>query len=134
MDIAVAAVLGAMCGLGIGSAGLFVTYLVIVRGVPQLGAQGANLLFFLASGGAAMTVHLRRRKIPLGRFVRIAVPAAVFSALGASVAPHIPAAALRPAFGVLLVCAGVSSALRTTRTLVRRVRERKDDKQNGILS
>lgn len=128
MGIAVSLVLGAMCGLGIGSAGLFVTYLVIICGVPQLRAQGANLLFFLASGGSAMMIHLRRRRIPLSRFVRIAVPAAVFSALGASVAPHIPAAALRPAFGVLLILAGINSALRTVRTLIRRLRERKAKK------
>ena len=128
MGIAVSLVLGTMCGLGIGSAGLFVTYLVIICGVPQLRAQGANLLFFLASGGSAMTVHLRRRKIPLGRFIRIAVPAAVFSAAGSSIAPHIPSDALRPAFGVLLVFAGINSALRTVRKLVRRNRERKADK------
>ena len=128
MGIIVSLVLGAMCGMGIGSAGLFVTYLVIVCGVPQLPAQGANLIFFLASGGAAMTVHLRRRRIPPDRFIRIAVPAAVMSVVGSLIAPHIPAAALRPAFGVLLICAGINSALRTGKTVLRRVREKRTER------
>lgn len=54
MFVAVSFILGMMCGMGIGSAGLFVTYLVITLGIPQIHAQGANLLFFLAAGQARL--------------------------------------------------------------------------------
>ena len=36
-----------LSGMGVGSAGLLVTYLALVLGMPQLQAQGLNLLFFL---------------------------------------------------------------------------------------
>ena len=36
-----------LSGLGVGSAGLLVAFLTLCEGMPQLEAQGQNLLFFL---------------------------------------------------------------------------------------
>ena len=47
-----------LSGLGVGSAGLLVVFLTAVLQVPQLTAQGMNLVFFLFSSGSALTVHL----------------------------------------------------------------------------
>lgn len=112
MDAAVSFILGITCGMGVGSAGLFVSYLVITKGTAQRPAQGANLLFFLAAGLAAMSIHLRRREIPADRFLRIALPAAASAAVGAALGGLIPATVLRPAFGVLLIAAGTTSGIR----------------------
>jgi hypothetical protein len=49
-----------LSGLGVGSAGLLVVYLTAIEHQAQLTAQGLNLLFFLFSSGAALTVHLLR--------------------------------------------------------------------------
>ena len=63
IGIAVYFALGAACGMGIGSAGLLVTYLVIAKGMNQGDARLVNLIFFICSGLAAAAVHLRRRKV-----------------------------------------------------------------------
>ena len=50
IGIAVYFALGAACGMGIGSAGLLVTYLVIAKGMNQGDARLVNLIFFICSG------------------------------------------------------------------------------------
>ena len=54
IDIAFTFVFAALAGMGIGSGGLLVLYLTLIRGTPQLSAQGFNLLFFLFSSGASV--------------------------------------------------------------------------------
>lgn len=78
MDIAVSLILGAMCGMGVGSAGLFVTYLVLSLGMEQLPAQGTNLAFFLCAAAASLPVHLKKRKLDTALIMKIALPAAAF--------------------------------------------------------
>ena len=83
IGIAVYFALGAACGMGIGSAGLLVTYLVIAKGMNQGDARLVNLIFFICSGLAAAAVHLRRRKVDKALFLRLMIPAVSGGAVGA---------------------------------------------------
>ena len=105
---AIAAFLAAiLSGLGVGSAGIFVLYLILVAGFPQPEAQALNLLFFLLSAGAALAVHVRERRIPL-RVVLFLVACAVPGALlGAYLARVLDASLLRKLFGGMLVVTGL---------------------------
>ena len=49
IHIPAAFLLSALSGMGVGGGGLFVIYLAFATDMPQLSAQGANLLFFLCS-------------------------------------------------------------------------------------
>lgn len=121
IGIAVYFALGAACGMGIGSAGLLVTYLVIAKGMSQGDARLINLIFFICSGLAAAAVHLRRRKVDKALFLRLMIPAVSGGALGALCGKYIPSSALRPAFGILLIIAGADSLLKLiVQTLSRR--------------
>lgn len=117
MDIITALFLGAMCGMGVGSAGLFVTYLVIAMGMEQIRAQGTNLAFFLCAGLSSLPIHLKKRSLSVSRIIRIAIPAAVFSVIGSLVSGYIPAVSLKKAFGLLLILAGAVSSLRSIREI-----------------
>ena len=112
IGIAVYFALGAACGMGIGSAGLLVTYLVIAKGMNQGDARLVNLIFFICSGLAAAAVHLRRRKVDKALFLRLMIPAVSGGAVGALCGKYIPSSALRPAFGILLIIAGADSLLK----------------------
>ena len=46
LDILVSFLIATLSGLGIGSGGLLVIYLTLLDGMPQLRAQGVNLVFF----------------------------------------------------------------------------------------
>lgn len=100
-------VLGAvLAGLGIGGGGLLVIYLVFVRDMPQLEAQGINLIFFVISSCAAMTVHLKKRRLPF-LFIAICAGAGLFgAAIGNRAAQELSQGQIRMLFGILLVVSG----------------------------
>ncbi len=106
-----------LSGLGVGSGGLLVIYLTLLAQVPQLQAQGINLVFFLFSAGSSMLSHLWRRHLifPLCiLMICCGIPGAL---AGTYLAGILPAAALRRLFGAFLVVAG---ALTLTRSDKRR--------------
>lgn len=109
----IAALLAAiLSGLGVGSAGIFVLYLTLVAGFPQPEAQALNLLFFLLSAGAALTVHGRERRIPL-RVVLFLIACAIPGALAGSYLVRVlDASLLRKLFGGMLVVTGLPALLR----------------------
>lgn len=125
IGIAVYFALGAACGMGIGSAGLLVTYLVIAKGMNQGDARLVNLIFFICSGLAAAAVHLRRRKVDKALFLRLMIPAVSGGALGALCGKYIPSSALRPAFGILLIIAGADSLIKLIAQALSRLRAKR---------
>ena len=55
IDILAGILIGTLTGMGIGGGGLLVIYLTAVRGMPQLSAQGCNLLFFIFAASASLS-------------------------------------------------------------------------------
>ena len=96
-----------LSGMGVGSGGLLVIYLTLVTDMPQLSAQGINLVFFLFSAGASMLAHLSRRKLIAPLCILLIVSGLPGALIGASLATILPAALLRRLFGAFLVTAGL---------------------------
>ena len=95
-----------LSGLGVGSAGLLVTWLTLVEQMPQMAAQGTNLVFFIFSSGAALTIHAFRTPT-LWQCVIFLVPLGLCgSLLGVSLATYLPQALLRRIFGYMLILTG----------------------------
>ncbi len=104
-----AGVAGVLSGLGVGSAGVFVLYLTLVVNYGQREAQALNLLFFFFSAGAAMLLHVRRRRIPwrtVGALVLAALPGAL---CGVLLARTLDAGIIRRLFGGMLAITGALS-------------------------
>lgn len=106
-DMIAAFLSAALAGLGVGSGGLLVIYLTLVAGIDQHMAQGINLLFFLFSGGAALSVHLTHRHLCPGAILLLTVFGIGGSFLGASLARLLPPLLLRRLFGGMLVFSGL---------------------------
>lgn len=95
-----------LSGLGVGSAGVLVVYLTLVLDLPQLTAQGLNLLFFLFSSGAGLIVHLMRTPL-LFSCILLLLPGGIAGALfGTRLAAFLPEAILQRLFGGLLIVSG----------------------------
>ncbi len=99
--------LAALSGLGVGGGGLFVIYLSLFTETPQLVAQGMNLLFFLFSSGASVTVHLRERRICYPVVGVMTLFGIVGALLGAFLSSRLPSHLLRQIFGGMLVISGI---------------------------
>lgn len=97
-----------LSGMGVGSAGLLVVWLTMADAMPQLAAQGLNLYFFIFSSGAALAVHLRRRKIYFG-LCALMIPLGVVGALlGSRLSAVVEGQLLRRLFGGMLLVCGCS--------------------------
>ena len=95
-----------LSGLGVGSAGLLVVWMTLVKDTPQLVAQGLNLVFFILSSGAAFVIHLFRTPI-LWRCLLFLIPFGVIgSFLGTGLSSLLPQTMLRRIFGVMLILSG----------------------------
>lgn len=125
MDIFVSILIGAMCGMGVGSAGLFISYLVLSHDMEQIVAQGTNFAFFLCAALSSLPVHLKRRSLSFSRILRIAIPASIGAVVGSYIGNLIPGGALRSMFGFLLCAAGVNSGVRSVRELISKNKDKK---------
>lgn len=101
-----------LSGLGVGSAGLLVVFMTTAMQMPQLTAQGLNLIFFLFCSGASLTVHLLRTPILFGCVLLLLPGGLLGSYLGSLLAHTISQALLRRLFGGLLILAGTYGLFR----------------------
>ena len=124
LDIIASFAIAVLSGMGIGSGGLLVIYLTLVSSAPQLAAQGINLLFFLFSTGAAMTVHLRRRKIYYNAVLLMTVVGILGALLGSFTAGILPTALVRKLFGAMLIISGAVALFK---------KEKKEEKEKFNL-
>ena len=72
---------GALGAMGMGGGGILVIYLTLALGMPQLEAQGINLLFFLPCAAISLIINGKRKLIDWKRALWIALgglPATLF--------------------------------------------------------
>ena len=96
-----------LAGMGVGSAGFLVVYMTVFSGYPQLSSQLMNLIFFISSASAAITVNLLKKRLSLKIILLIAVPGAAGAVGGAAFAHSIENGILGKAFGVMLIAFGL---------------------------
>ena len=106
-DFIVIFIIAALSGLGVGSGGLLVIYLTLIEKVPQLTAQGANLIFFILASLSSLIFNLPKRRIPYGAVLVMSVLGIGGSLIGTHFAAILPAEILRKIFGVMLVGSGI---------------------------
>lgn len=95
-----------LSGMGMGSGGLLVVYLRLLGGESQLALQSLNLIFFIFSSGASLTVHLPRRRIYGGALLLMAIAGICGALLGSAAAVAIDGDILRRIFGYMLIATG----------------------------
>ena len=104
--VAAAFLIAILSGMGVGSAGLLVVYLTMIADVPQLTAQGINLVFFLFAASAALCVHLLRRRIPFMHVVIASLTGMIGALPGTMAAEILPQEWVRILFGIMLILSG----------------------------
>ena len=112
LSFAIALLIAALAGMGIGGGGLLVLWLVLVCGTDTRTAQGLNLLFFVISSLSALCVHRfagRRKRLPAqtGFLLLFAIPGAL---LGCRLSAALPTGTVRVLFGWFLLLSGALSA------------------------
>lgn len=103
---AIPCLIALLSGMGMGSGGLLVVYLRLLGGDSQLALQSLNLMFFIFSSGASLTVHLPRRKIYGGALLLMTLFGIGGALLGSAAALALDGDILRRIFGYMLIATG----------------------------
>lgn len=98
-----------LCGMGVGSGGLFVVYLTMLLGYEQLAAQGLNLYFFVFATAFALIIHMRTRDLPIKRLIYLCGFGIIGCVFGAMLAQNISGGILKSIFAILLIASGLIS-------------------------
>ena len=106
LDVAAAAIVAVLAGMGVGGGGLLTLYLVLVKGVGQLEAQGLNLVFFVFSAASSLLYNVRRRRVNWRLAILLSLSGALLAPVGAAVASKMEGETLRRVFGWLMIGSG----------------------------
>jgi len=98
---------GIISGMGIGGGTLMIPALVFIIGVKQQIAQSINLIVFIPSAIAALFVHIRKKNIEKGLFLKLAVTGCIGAALGSFLAVNLDSNILKKFFGAFLFIKGI---------------------------
>lgn len=96
-----------LTGLGVGSGGLYIFYLTLIKNLPQREAQGINLLFFITATLAATIVNLIKKRVFFPAFFVVFPFGIIGALLGCRFATSIDTKILSIMFGSLIAIVGV---------------------------
>ena len=95
-----------LTGLGVGSAGIYIVWLVKVKDFAQSEAQGINLVLFFLASFIASCINFDRGKINFLSLVPFLLSGIVFAIPASIVAGRINSEILTRIFGVFLMLLG----------------------------
>ena len=98
-----------LAGMGVGSAGFLVVYLTVFAQAPQLSAQLMNLIFFISSAMAAITVNLFKKRLSFKLIALVALPGVIGAVGGSAFAHSVDKGILGKGFGLMLILFGALS-------------------------
>ena len=118
MSIILPFLISALMGMGVGGGGLLIIYLTLYLKLPQLSAQGTNLLLFVVAGVASLPFHLKHRKIKRLHVLGGIVFGTLGSVLSSFCLDSLDPKYAKIALGVLLI---ISGSITIYNALIKRV-------------
>lgn len=98
---------GIISGMGIGGGTILIPSLVLFNNVPQIQAQGMNLIVFLPVSIVALITHKKEGNLET-KYIKWIIIGGIFSAIiGSLVAIKIQQDFLRKGFGLFLLAIGL---------------------------
>lgn len=104
-----------LAGLGVGGGGLLVIYLALILDVPQLQAQGINLVFYLFASAASLAIHYKKRNINWKLALICALSGIIGAFIGVKLIDFVEPLYIRKIFGVFLLASGGFGFIQTLR-------------------
>ena len=113
----VGAAAGILSGLGIGGGTLIVLYLTLIAKIPQVQAQGINLIYFLCACVPAAVMHIKEKRADVKMTSALSIVGMVSAAVAAWIVTHngISIHMIKRIFGVLVICAAVFQIIKSTK-------------------
>ena len=107
IDFIVGLFVSVLAGLGVGGGGLIVIYLTLIKNMPQIEAQGINLLFFIAAGASSFIVHFKKRKLNKKMLVLMIISGSIGAVIGSILINFISVDIIKITFSIFLIVSGL---------------------------
>ncbi len=111
IDIFVTFIISILSGLGVGSGGLLMIWLCEIRNIATEEARSINLIFFIFSAGAALLLHIKKRKFFPSLIACMTSFGIIGSLVGTGLGAFLPSEITRRSFGVFLLLSGAYTLL-----------------------
>lgn len=98
---------GIIGGMGLGGGAVLIIYLTVFKDVPQLKAQGINLLFFVPIALTAIIIYAFKKQIEWRVTLPVAAGGIVGAAAGFFLTDIIGGETVAKFFGVFLIILGI---------------------------
>ncbi|MCL2053242.1 MAG: sulfite exporter TauE/SafE family protein [Oscillospiraceae bacterium] len=98
---------GILASLGVGGGMILIIYLTAFANMPQLEAQGVNLVFFIPIAALSVTIHTKNKLIEWRKLVPSIIAGLAFAAAGVFLADYIGSPMLSKIFAGLIILVGV---------------------------
>lgn len=120
MNTVVPVIAGFLSGLigsmGFGGGGVLIIYLVVFANMPQLQAQGINLIFFVPCAVLATIIYTIKKQIDYKKILPVITGGIIGAVVSSFLLKNISTNYLSKAFAIFLIVMGVSSILRLKKT------------------
>lgn len=98
---------GVISGMGIGGGSILIPSLVLFNSIPQIQAQGINLVVFIPIAIIALFTHKREGNLDLKYSKKIIIGGIIGAVIGSLIALRINPENLRKYFGFFLLLIGI---------------------------
>lgn len=94
--------------MGLGGGGLLILYLIGIRGISQLTAQGINLFFFIPCSVFSVIIYIKNGLVKPKKLLPMLAGSALGALGGSLIVSRIGADALKTLFAVFLIVSGTA--------------------------
>lgn len=103
---------GLIGSMGFGGGGVLIIYLVVFTNIPQLQAQGINLIFFVPCAVLATIIYAIKKQIDYKKILPVIIGGVIGAIISSFLLKNINTDYLSKAFAIFLIVMGVSAILR----------------------
>lgn len=109
---------GILSGLGIGGGTLMVLYLTLVAKIPQVQAQGINLIYFLCACVPAAVMHIKEKRADVKTTCTLSLVGMIAAVFGAVAVTEnmISVSFIRRIFGIIVIYTAMLQLVKSMRT------------------
>ena len=103
----VAFIAGVAASLGLGGGMILLVYLTIFAGIPQLTAQGMNLVFFIPIAVLSLIFHTKNKLVEWKKMLPSILLGIIGALIGTYLANYLGSAILSKLFAVFILIVGI---------------------------
>lgn len=107
MDVLIGIISGIVTGIGMGGGTILILFLTLFLKVPQIIAQGANLMFFIPTSITAIILNIKNKNIDLKNGIIYIFWGILGAVIGANLSNKINVQSLRKIFGLFLLLVAI---------------------------